>query len=332
MPGFAEELKLGTLNQFSDSICKASTPNGTVAIRMRENLEYALVWTFVRIMGALPRSITIGLGRLLGVLAYALMSRLRKVGLRNLQIAFPAMPEKQRRQIIFKLFQGLGRQLAEFCMFPRYTPENARKIATYDGFENYERARAAGKGVLLLTAHLGGWEIGSFVHSIFGNPIKIVVRRLDNRKVDALVEHYRTLHGNETFPKEDFARGLLAAMKAGETVGILMDTNMTPPQGVFVDFFGVPACTASGMARVALRSGATVVPAFTFWDERLKKYRVRFDPALKLISTGDDDADAIANTALFTRVIQEYAAKYPQQWLWVHRRWKTRPAGEAPVY
>ncbi len=299
---------------------------------MRENLEYVLVWAFVHIIGALPRPIAIGAGKFLGFLAYAVMSRLRKVGLRNLQIAFPQMTQKQRRRIVFQLFQGLGRQLAEFCMFPRYTAENARKVATYDGFENYEAARSAGHGVLLLTAHIGGWEIGSFVHSIFGNPIKIVVRRLDNRKVDALVDRYRTLHGNETFAKEEFARGLLAAMKAGETVGILMDTNMTPPQGVFVDFFGVPACTASGMARVALRSGAAVVPAFTIWDQRLKKYRVRFDPALQLVSTGDDDADAVTNTALFARVIQEYAAKYPEQWLWVHRRWKTRPPGQPSIY
>jgi KDO2-lipid IV(A) lauroyltransferase len=260
------------------------------------------------------------------------MGRLRKVGVRNLQIAFPHMSKSRRRNTIFEVFVGFGRHLAEFCMFPRYTRENAREIATYDGFENYEAARAAGRGVLLLTAHFSAWEIGSFVHSIFGHPIKIVVRRLDNPKVDALVERYRTLHGNETFAKEDFARGLLAAMKAGETVGILVDTNMTPPQGVFVDFFGVPACTASGMARVALRSGAAVIPAFTIWDKQLRKYRVRFDPSLTLISTGDDDADAVANTAMFNRVIQDYATRYPEQWLWVHRRWKTRPAGEASLY
>lgn len=266
------------------------------------------------------------------MLAYVFAGRLRRVGVRNLEIAFPEMPKRERRQNIFQLFVGFGRHLAEFCMFPRYSRENARAVATYDGFENYEGARAAGRGVFLLTAHLGAWEIGSFVHSIFDNPIKIVVRRLDNPKVDALVERYRTLHGNRTLAKEDFARGLLAAMKAGETVGILMDTNMTPPQGVFVDFFGVPACTASGVARVALRSGAAVVPAFTIWDKRLKKYRIRFDPALKLISTGDDDSDAVKNTAMFNRVIQDYATRYPEQWLWVHRRWKTRPEGESPIY
>jgi KDO2-lipid IV(A) lauroyltransferase len=271
-------------------------------------------------------------GILLGVLAYAVMPRLRKVGIRNLQIAFPDMPNERGRSLMLSLFAGLGRQLAEFCMFPSYTSQNARNVADYDGLENYLAARDRGKGVLLLTAHLGGWEIGSFVHSLLGYPIKIVVRRLDNPKVDALVERYRTLHGNQTFPKDESARGLLAAMRAGETVGILMDTNMTPPQGTFVPFFGKEACTAAGTARVALRSGAAVVPAFTIWDKSRGKYRVRFDSALTLVSTGDDEADAIANTAMFNRVIQEYVTQYPEQWLWVHRRWKTRPAGEPGLY
>jgi Kdo2-lipid IVA lauroyltransferase/acyltransferase len=299
---------------------------------MRRQLEFACVWIAVRVLRALPRPLSRGVGISLGLAAYMASGRLRRVGVRNLQIAFPQLSDAERRRIVRQLFVGLGRQLSEFCQFPSYTAENARQVAVYDGFENYEAARVAGRGVLLLTAHLGGWEIGSFVHSLFGHPINIVVRRLDNPKVDALVDRYRTLHGNRTFAKEDFARGLLAAMKAGETVGILIDTNMTPPQGVFVDYFGVPACTASGMARVALRSGAAVVPAFTIWDKQLRKYRVRFDPALRLVSTGDDDADAVSNTAMFTRVVQEYATRYPEQWLWVHRRWKTRPPGEPPIY
>jgi KDO2-lipid IV(A) lauroyltransferase len=107
---------------------------------------------------------------------------------------------------------------------------------------------------------------------------------------------------------------------------------MTPPQGVFVDFFGIPACTASGLARIALRTDAAVLPGFTIWDEDLGKYRLRFDPSLELIRTGDQEADIVANTQMFTKVIEEYVRKYPEQWLWVHRRWKTRPEGEAPLY
>jgi KDO2-lipid IV(A) lauroyltransferase len=140
------------------------------------------------------------------------------------------------------------------------------------------------------------------------------------------------MHGNTVVDKDDFARGILSAMKAGQTVGILMDTNMTPPQGVFVDFFGIPACTASGLARIALRTGAAVVPGFTIWDRTLRKYRLRFDPAVKLIRTGNDDADTLANTARFTSIIENYVRQYPDQWLWVHRRWKTRPEGQPPLY
>ena len=140
------------------------------------------------------------------------------------------------------------------------------------------------------------------------------------------------MHGNTVVDKDDFARGILSAMKVGQTVGILMDTNMTPPQGVFVDFFGIPACTASGLARIALRTGAAVVPGFTIWDRTLRKYRLRFDPAVKLVRTGNDDADTVANTAMFTKIIEDYVRRYPDQWLWVHRRWKTRPAGQPPLY
>jgi KDO2-lipid IV(A) lauroyltransferase len=263
---------------------------------------------------------------------YAAHGRLREVGLRNLDLAFPEKSMDDKQRILRELFKGLGRQLAEFALFPRYTKENAAQVAIYDGFQNFAEARARGKGVLFLTAHFGGWEISSFVHSLNGNPMNIVVRPLDNPYVDAFVDHYRTLHGNRTFGKQDFARGLLSAMKRGEVVGILMDTNMTPPQGEFVDFFGIPACTATGVARVALHTGAAVVPAFGIWDKELGKYRIRFDPALQLIRTDNREADVIANTALFTLVIEDYARKYPEQWLWVHRRWKTRPTGEPSLY
>src|ERR1035438_1018928 len=134
-------------------------------------------------------------------------------------------------------------------LFPSYTRENVSCIVAYDGFENFERAYARGKGVLFLTAHLGAWELSAFAHSLQGHPLSIVMRSLDNPYIDALIQRYRTMHGNRTVDKDDFVRGLLSAMRAGETVGILMDTNMTPPQGVFVDFFGIPACTASGLAR-----------------------------------------------------------------------------------
>ena len=299
---------------------------------MRYRLEYIPVWLLAKLIGALPRPVARAICISIGLLTYFVYPRLRRVGIRNLDIAFPQRSRKEKKRILRRLYWNLGRQLAEFCLFPRYTRENVSRVAVYNGFQNFAEAEARGKGVIFLTAHFGGWEIGSFFHSLEGHPLNIVIRPLDNVQLNAMVDRYRTLHGNSTFPKQDFARGLLSSLKRGQTVGILMDTNMTPPQGEFVDFFGVPACTATGLARVALHADAAVVPAFTVWDHELGKYRIRFDPALKLVRTGNDEADALANTAAFTKVIESYAAKYPEQWLWVHRRWKTRPAGEGSIY
>jgi Kdo2-lipid IVA lauroyltransferase/acyltransferase len=299
---------------------------------MRQRLEYALAWLIIKSIGALPRPLARGTAISLGWTVYLLHGKLRRVGMRNLALAYPDKSKAQRSEILRGVFTSLGRQLAELCLFPRYTAKNVGEIVIYDGFENFERALLRGRGVLFLTAHLGAWELSAFAHSLYGHPLKIVMRPLDNPYLDRLSRAYRTMHGNLTVDKDDFVRGLLSAMKAGETVGILMDTNMTPPQGVFVDFFGIPACTASGLARIALRTDAAVVPGFTLWDSALRKYRLRFDPEVSLIRTGNDDEDALANTALFTKIIEGYVRQYPDQWLWVHRRWKTRPEGQEGLY
>jgi KDO2-lipid IV(A) lauroyltransferase len=299
---------------------------------MRQRLEYAIAWPFIKILGTLPRSLACAFAISIGQVVYLLHGKLRRVGMRNLELAFPEMSIAERKRILRGEFTSLGRQLAEVCQFPRYTLENVDEVVVYDGLENYEKAYARGKGVLFLTAHFGGWELSAFMHSLHGHWMHVVMRPMDNEYLNGLIQHYRTMHGNKMVDKDDFVRGLLSAMKAGEAVGILMDTNMTPPQGIFVDFFGRAACTASGLARIALRTDAAVVPGFTIWDEALGKYRLRFDPAVELIRSGDLEADIHANTQKFTSIIENYVRQYPEQWLWVHRRWKTRPEGEPGLY
>jgi KDO2-lipid IV(A) lauroyltransferase len=299
---------------------------------MRERFEFGLVWLLVKFMGLLPRGVARKVGGAIGWLAYAATPRLRRVGLRNLTLAFPEKPKAERETILRTMYRQLGWQLAEFCHMPSYTLDRASQFIRYEGLEHYLAAKQRGKGVLVLTGHLGAWEMSSFYHSLAGYPMGMVIRKLDNPRVNRFVNKIRTKHGNRVLPKDDFARGLIAAMRAGETVGVLMDTNMTPPQGVFVDFFGRTACTASGVARVALRTGAAVVAGFLVWEPREKKYVLHFLPELPLVDTGDSERDATTNTQTFTTALENVIRRYPEQWLWVHRRWKTRPAGEAPLY
>jgi len=301
-------------------------------VTIRHRLEFWLVWSITRLLGALPRSVARRLGAATGALAYAALKRLRNVGVRNLSLAFPDWTEARRDETLRRLYRNLGYLLAEFGQMTKYTPEMARSFIRYEGLEHYLAARDRGKGVLVLTGHLGAWELSSFHHSLMGYPMGMVIRRLDNPLVDEFVNRIRCQHGNRVIHKDDFARGLIASMRGGETVGILMDTNMTPPQGVFVPFFGRMAATASGMARVALKTGAAVVPGFLLWEESEQRYVLRFGERIELEETGDSERDATANTAKFTAVIESYIRSYPDQWLWMHRRWKTRPAGEEAVY
>ena len=178
---------------------------------MRERLEYWIVWLWVKTIGLLPRPLARAKGIVLGLIVYLLFGRLRRVGMRNLALAFPDMNHRDRRRILRGTYVSLGRQLAEVCLFPRYTRENVSEIVVYEGFENFERAYARQKGVLFLTAHLGAWELSAFTHSLQGHPLAIVMRSLDNPRVDRLIQSYRTLHGNRTVDKDDFVRGLLAA-------------------------------------------------------------------------------------------------------------------------
>jgi KDO2-lipid IV(A) lauroyltransferase len=298
----------------------------------RQLLEFAVVWLFIRILGALPRRLARAAGVAIAAVAFRAVTRLRQVGQQNLQLAFPHLPASERAEILRLEYRNLGWLLAEFCQMSSYTAQSASRFIRYQGLENYLAARDRGKGVLVLTGHLGAWELSSFFHSLAGYPMGMVIRRLDNPLVDALVNRIRCRHGNRVLHKDDFARGLLAAMRAGETVGILMDTNMTPPQGLFVPFFGVPACSASGLARVALKTGAAVLPGFLLWEESERRYVLHFYPELALVSTGDPEADAAENTARFTAVLENVIRQYPSQWLWMHRRWKTRPPGAPPIY
>jgi KDO2-lipid IV(A) lauroyltransferase len=299
---------------------------------MKEWIAYAVVSSVVRLAGALPRSLARALAEALAKMLFALTPKLRKTAEFNLKLAFPKWTDAQREATIRGMVRSLGWMAAEFARMPRYTRKNIEEIIVLDGHENFLEGQRGGKGVLFLTAHMGAWELSSYAHALYGYPLHYMARPLDNARLDGLVNRYRGLSGNAPIFKNESARLMLRILKDAGTVGILADQNTMREEGVFVDFFGVPACTTTGIARVALHTGAAVVPGYAVWDESLKKYRLRFEPPLELVRTDDAERDIVENTQRFAKVTEEIIRKYPEQWVWVHARWKTRPQGERPLY
>jgi KDO2-lipid IV(A) lauroyltransferase len=247
-------------------------------------------------------------------------------------LAFPDWSDERRREVVRGMIRQLGWMGGEFSQFPKYSAEHIKEIVVLDGLENFLAAERGGKGVLVLTGHFSAWELAPFAQARFGYPLSFLAREVENARVDALVNSYRTLSGNKPIEKNQSARAVLRVLGEAGTVGILADQNTILAEGVFVDFFGIPACTTTGIARMALHTGAAVVPGYILWDAAIGKYRLRFDAALELVRTGDTETDVRENTAGFARVIEEIVRKNPEQWVWVHKRWKTRPPGEKSIY
>lgn len=306
-------------------------PNGKRS-RLRNWAEFLPAWIILKSLALLPRSLAKAAGRSVAFLAYILDGKLRRTAHQNLTLALPDLPRRKRGQIVRGVFRNLGNLLGEFSQFGKLTHETIGDLVIYDGFENYQRAAGAGRGVLFLTGHFGNWELCAFAHGLFGNKLNFLMRPIDNPLLDRMIDRYRSLSGNRTIDKNNSVKPVLKALAGGEAVGFLIDVNTLSDQGVFCDFFGIPACSTSGLAVFALRTGAPVVPGFLLWDDNLRKYKLRFDPEIEIIRTGDFKEEVAINTAKFTRVIEDYARRYPEQWLWIHRRWKTRPEGEPDLY
>lgn len=252
--------------------------------------------------------------------------KLRRVADTNLRFALPELGGGERNRLIDGVFRSIARLLADFAKFPEINSSNVHHLIGYEGLEHYERAKQKGRGVLVATAHLGNWELSAFTHALMTEPMCVMVRPLDNPLIDGLVEQRRQLSGNKLILKKEAALSVVRALKTNHAVGILIDQNTTPEEGVFIDFFGQKACAGAAFAKLAARSGAAVVPGFAFWEEAERKYVLRFYPEVEV--TGD----AAADTQRVHHEIERLIRQYPEQWLWIHRRWKTRPPGEPPLY
>jgi len=302
--------------------------------KLQTSLEYALARTILSSLGILPRPVAIAVGLTIGWLAYLLAGDLRRTGRRNLELAFPEMPEPERRRLLHGCFASLGRLLGEFSQLPRATPEKLRKLIEYDevGLRHLREAEKNKRGVIFLTGHLGVWELHSFGWSALEYPLSFLVRPLDNPRIEEMIEAVRTRFGNRAIDKQSAARQSLRVLREGGTLGILSDLNTQTHEGVFVPFFGKLACTTAGIATLALKTDAVVIPTCAVWDKKRRRYFFHGDPPVELVRTGDHHQDIEVNTARFAAAIERMVRLYPDQWLWIHRRWKTRPDGETSLY
>jgi KDO2-lipid IV(A) lauroyltransferase len=292
---------------------------------LRDTLEYWMARAVVETLARTPLAVAHRLARVYAGMLDLALPRLRRVAMANLAMALPGLGESEHRRITAGVFHSIARLLVAFARFPQINRTNVGEWIRYEGFEHFENARERGYGVLFATAHLGNWELSAFAHALMTAPLDVVIRPLDNPKIDALVERYRGLSGNRLIGKKEYARVILKALHDNEAVGILVDQNASLEEGVFVDFFGVPACAGSGFAKLAAHSGAAVIPGFALWQADERKYVLRFYPAIEV--TGDIVHDTQALQSRLEAVIREY----PDQWLWIHRRWKTRPPGEKRI-
>ena len=294
--------------------------------QIRETFEYWLARAVVGSLAFGPRRTAFALARLYTRVLDLAIPRLRRVALRNLAMALPDLDERARSRIADGVFRSIARLLVAFARFPRITGANVKDWIRYEGYEHFEEALRRGRGVLFATAHLGNWELSAFAHALLSHPMYVIARPLDNARIEALVMRYRTLSGNTIIDKREFARPILKALGDNRAVGILVDQNASPDQGTFVDFFGLPACAFTGFVKIAARSGAAVIPGYALWSESEGRYVLRFDPPLQI--TGDEHAD----TARIQSHLEQVIRAHPDQWLWIHRRWRTRPPGSPALY
>ena len=295
------------------------------------DLEYGVVRFMLAVFASMPLRAALRIGASLAVCFSWCAGRLRHTGERNLGIAFPELSIGERRLLLRRTFGNLGRLLGVFSQFTKQ-PENLLEIVDRDGFEYLAAAKQAGRGIILFTGHVGAWELSSFALSLFGHPLSFLVRRIDNPKIEAMIDRARTHLGNRTIDKRSAAREMMEILRAGETLGILVDLNTLDREGIFVDFFGRPASTTFMVAKLALRTGAAVLPVFAPWDKERGCFLLKVDPPLLIERTGNEQEDVRRLTQQYTRIVEDYVRRYPDQWLWIHRRWKTRPPGDPEIY
>jgi KDO2-lipid IV(A) lauroyltransferase len=298
--------------------------NNQRPLTKKEWRTYHLLMCLFTFLGRIPRPLARKMGNFLGDAWFRLDGHHRKITLDNLALALGReLASDQRHAIATSVYRNLGQILFEIGWSLAVDRNTLNKSVTIDGLENFQAAHEQGNGVLVVTAHLGNWELLSVLTKPIGLPVNIVYRPLDFKPLDHFFEAIRSRFGAKLIPSRNALLRILKVLKRGEVVAMLLDQNVDYYDGVWVDFFGRPACTSKAMATIAQRTGAPVLPVFNYREG--DGFRIVVGEILPPVVTGDRRSDTEANTARYTQVIEEGIRRKPDQWFWVHRRWKTKP-------
>lgn len=293
-------------------------------MKLRFYFERRLFAAVLFAAGILPRRFFLFLGRSFGKLALAADARHRRVALENLANAFPNLPAQEHRNILRRCYEFFGEYLFDMLTcFPMFPAERMKDIE-YEGLENLEEAYRRNKGVIIYTAHWGAWEMMGMAHGLKGFPMGVIARPLDNPYLHTLLDTLRRSTGNFVIDKKEGFRPMLKALKEGKAIAILMDQNVITDDRIFVDFFGRAASTTPAVGLLQMKTGAALVAGFGL-PLGNGRYRFSYSKPLEVPLSGDRKTDVLRITQECTRVIEQQIRRYPQFWLWMHRRWKTRP-------
>ncbi len=278
----------------------------------------------LKLIGLVPRKLAQRIAVLLGRILFSVDKKHRDIAMDNLTYAYghEKTPEEIKK-IARQVFINLVKVVFEVGWSLHLKESQFAEHFNIDGFRHMKNAYEKGKGVLALTAHFGNWELFPIIGAIIKFPINIVVRPLDFKPLDHFIFNLRTRFGGKIIPKERSIHTIIKSLHRGEIVVLLMDQNVDWYEGVFVDFMGHRACTSKGLALFALKTGAPVVPVFMVRET--SGFRTEFGPEIITVKTGDRQKDIENNTREYNRVIENFIRRYPDQWFWIHQRWKTKP-------
>ncbi len=302
---------------------------------LRAKLEFLGFRVPVELIRKLPFPTAFRLGERLGSVACVLARPQRRTAMINLSIAFPEKSDAEHREILRESYRNFGRMAVEWCHMYRLTKDDiAERVTFADPDVRYGPAQhiIGTTGILVLTGHFGNWELLAHAIGLHGNPVHLVHRPFRNPLFDRFVNDERQRSGTVLISKRRAAHQIIRVLESHGIVAIPFDQNATGRWGVFAEFFGVPASTHPGLARLHELSGAPVYPVFLVRQDRSPRHQIVIRPRVETVHTGDSAEDAIENMRRFNRAFEDMVRAHPDHWIWMHKRWRTRPTGEPPIY